>query len=421
MGRERRSLGAIGLATVVAASLTWLSLLVAARSLGPARYSDFLVVWGLFFGVTGVLAGLQQEVTRAATADDDGPPRTALARGVVTIAVIGVIVILASAPVWAPGAFNRNWGWTALALAVCFGGYCVANLINGALASTRSWNEYASLIVAEGVVRAAAIVIVVGLGGRALGWGLAITAALLAWVVVGLGSQRVRTALRTTGDLTIRRFLRQSGQAMAASACSAAMITGFAPLLKATGPADFGAASGVVLAAVIVTRAPVLVLLIAFQGPIIATLVQGGADAARALFRWIVWGILATGFAAVVGAAAGPAVVRIIFGSSFSAGGRIIACAIVGAGLLALLTVIGWLALARGSHGALLLGWTAALAATAGTLSIDIGVDARAGLALVVGPLVGVVTIVLTLNVAPRWIGTKSVTPDGTRLVQPRQ
>jgi O-antigen/teichoic acid export membrane protein len=194
---------------------------------------------------------------------------------------------------------------------------------------------------------------------------------------------------------------------MAASVCSAAMITGFAPLMKATDPADYGAASGVVLAAVIVSRAPVLVLLSAFQGPIIATLVQGGTDAARTLYRWIAWGILATMLVAVVGAIAGPAVVRIIFGSSFSAGGRIISCAIVGASLLALLTVIGWLALARGRHSVFLLGWTAALAATVGTLSIDVNVDARAGLALVVGPFVGVLTLVLSLSFAQRRVGAR--------------
>lgn len=395
MLRTHRSLGAIGFSSVAAAILTWLSLLAAARALGPARYSDFLVVWGLFFGATGVLAGLQQEVTRAASVGLAATSRTRLLRGTAAIACMGMIGILVTSPAWAPGAFGDQWGWSALALAVCFAGYCAANLINGALAGTNSWNEYATLILIEGVLRAIAImVVVVWFGGDALSWGLAITTALAAWVVVGTLSPKVRTAPLIVGDVGVGRFLAHSGQAIVAAACSATIVTGIAPLLKATDPGDYGAASGVVLAVIIASRAPVLVLLAAFQGPIIAGLVQAGPDASRHLVRWFALGLGATVLGAAIGWAVGPVVIQSAFGHDFKPDRLFVASAIFGAGSLALLTVTGWLALARRRHSIFLVGWVVALVATILALRIDVEVQEKVGAALVVGPLLGVLTII---------------------------
>jgi O-antigen/teichoic acid export membrane protein len=46
-----RSAAVVGLASVLAAMSGYLILVIAARTLGPARNADFLVYWALLFGL----------------------------------------------------------------------------------------------------------------------------------------------------------------------------------------------------------------------------------------------------------------------------------------------------------------------------------------------------------------------------------
>lgn len=404
MARSRTALSFIAISSTVSAAITWAVLLVGARVLGPDRYSDFLVVWGVFFGTAGVLAGLQQEVTRSASHAQRQAGDHRLAPGVGLIAGAGAVLVLATSPVWAEDVFGRYWLGGAVVLAGCFVGYTAANLVNGVLASRQAWSEYAVLILAEGILRAAVTVTVLWAGSGPVGWGIAITAGLSAWVVVGVASRKVRTTLRATGDARVRAFVRQSGQAMVASACSAVMITGFPPLVRLVGPAESGAATGAVFATIIATRAPVLILLNAFQGPIIRHLARGDRAALQWAGRWLVGGVVATGAAAGAAYAVGPAAVGLVFGGDFEPSRSFAAMAAVGVGLLAALTVIGWLILALGRHAAFLAGWVAALATTVVCLSVGAGLEARAGLAMVAGPLTGLAIYAVVTAAARRTV-----------------
>ena len=94
-------------------------------------------------------------------------------------------------------------------------------------------------------------------------------------------------------------FLRGASHSIAAAGASAILVMGFPVLLKATS-GDLGAAGGVVILAVTLTRAPLLVPLTAMQGNLIAHFVDHRTERLRALVTpaLVVTGLGAAGRAA---------------------------------------------------------------------------------------------------------------------------
>nr|WP_156963403.1 hypothetical protein [Corynebacterium auriscanis] len=94
------------LATVLVAISGYLILIVASHALGEADYEIFLVYWGFFFALTGLLDGLMQETTRAVTARrstgesplgevaQGGVPTAAAPRGAQPIRTAGFIALV---------------------------------------------------------------------------------------------------------------------------------------------------------------------------------------------------------------------------------------------------------------------------------------------------------------------------------------
>ena len=60
----------VGVASIVAAGSAFIAMFVAARVLGleSAGAADFLVFWSFLFGMYGIVGGIQNEITRAASA-----------------------------------------------------------------------------------------------------------------------------------------------------------------------------------------------------------------------------------------------------------------------------------------------------------------------------------------------------------------
>src|SRR4051794_33789040 len=137
---ERSSLGRIGASSAVAAGLAMLLNVVAGRTLGVSGYADFLVVWGLFFALTGILPGLQQEVTRSvATArvrDMRGRPPVV---GAVIIGIGGGALIALSSPLWASRVLEDQPLDVSVILSAGFLCFAWANHVNGTLAATHRW------------------------------------------------------------------------------------------------------------------------------------------------------------------------------------------------------------------------------------------------------------------------------------------
>ena len=397
----RRSVARVGIATAVTAVCGYAVLYLAARGLDPTGFSVFGVFWGAFGLVTGAANGLLQEATREVRSTQHTglggggsthPMRVAAAAG-----VAAAVLIAGTSPLWARHVFAEQRSLSVALLAVGLAGFCLHATLLGMLAGTGRWTQYGSLMVTDAVIRVA-----VAAAAFVIGWGLAgflwaTVAGAVAWLVVLVvsGTARAAARLRTAGGPSA--FLNGAAHSIAAAGASAILVMGFPVLLKATS-GELGAAGGVVILAVTLTRAPLLVPLTAMQGNLIAYFVdhQRARLAAMRAPCAIVVAIGAFGVAAA--ALIGPWLLRVAFGPDYQTGGALLAGLTAGAVSIALLTVTGAATVAAALHRAYAIGWIGATVAAAALLSLPIGLETRTVVALLCGPLVGITVHLAALS-----------------------
>ncbi len=388
---SRGSVVRVGAATAISALCGYAVLYLAARALAPAGFSVFGVFWGAFGLVSGAAFGLLQETTRevrSPTADPAGkrthPMRVAAGVGLAAAAVIAV-----TSPWWAPRVFVDARVLSVALLCAGLVGFCLHTTLLGALAGMDRWSQYGALMVTDAVLRVA-----VAVASFALGWGLggylwATVAGAFGWVLmlvvspVTLAAAMVRTAGGTVG------FLRGTGHSIAAAGASAVLVMGFPVLLKATSD-DLGAAGGVVILAVTLTRAPLLVPLTAMQGNLIAHFVDQREHRLKALIApsAVVGALGAIGV--VLAGTFGPWLLREAFGAQYVADGALLAWLTAAAVGIALLTLTGAATVAAALHRAYASGWVIATVASTLLLLLPLHLEVRTVVALLCGPLVGI-------------------------------
>jgi O-antigen/teichoic acid export membrane protein len=184
-------------------------------------------------------------------------------------------------------------------------------------------------------------------------------------------------------------FLRGAAHSIAAAGASAILVMGFPVLLKASS-GDLGAAGGVVILAVTLTRAPLLVPLTAMQGNLIAHFVDQRTHRLRALVAPAVL-VTVLGLLGVLGAwLLGPWLVREAFGAQYDADGALLAWLTAAGIAMALLTLTGAAAVAAALHRAYAVGWVSATVASALLLLLPLNLETRTVIALLCGPMVGI-------------------------------
>ena len=387
----RSSVARVGVATAITAVCGYAILYLAARALNPAGFSLFGVFWGAFGLVSGATNGLLQEATREV--------RTATKRVgtnqirpmwvAAGVGVTAAVVIAGTSPLWAPHVFAESRWLSVTLLSVGLAAFCLHATLLGMLAGAGQWTQYGALMVTDAVIRVAIAVV-----AFLLGWGLggflwATVGGAVAWLLLLAVSAQARAAagVRTAGS--VWTFLRGAGHSIAAAGASAIRVMGFPGRLTATsGP--LGAAGGVVILAVTLTRAPLLVPLTAMQGNLIAYFVDHRATRLRALVApaGIVLGIGAAGVAAA--GLLGPWLLRTAFGEDYRASGALLAWLTAGAVSIALLTLTGAATVAAALHRPYSVGWVGATVAAALLLTLPLGLETRTVVALLCGPLVGI-------------------------------
>ena len=171
---------------------------------------------------------------------------------------------------------------------------------------------------------------------------------------------------------------------------------GFPVLLKATS-GELGAAGGVVILAVTLTRAPLLVPLTAMQGNLIAYFVDHRSRRLRALLTPLAV-IAGVGGVGVVSAGLlGPWLIRVAFGPEYEVGGTLLAWLTAGAVSIAVLTITGAATVAAALHRAYAIGWVGATVAAAALLTLPLELSEKTVIALLCGPLVGIAVHVVAL------------------------
>lgn len=377
----------LGASAISGATGYLVSLLVAAR-VGVESYAFFSVYWSALFVAVGALGGVQQEVTRATSSGISGGDSSRLPR-LAAVSALGVFVFLAmSSLLWAPGIFPDDALDLRWSLAWGVASYLVVAVVCGALYGVRAWWGLAAMIVIDGALRLAGVLIVLGTSSDlvALGWAVALPFPLTVLIMLPILNRRLRLA---TVDVGYRRLGWNVARTVVATAATATLVSGFPLLLRATSPSASAAAIGPLILALTLTRAPIVIPLMSLQSYLIVYFADR-LTALRSNALKMVMLLLVGAFAlAVLAALIGPGLLIAVFGGDFTVSPWLVFLLVSSSGLIAAMCVSGPAVLARSGHAAFAIGWIVASLSTIVILLLDLPLEIKTTSALVVGPLVG--------------------------------
>lgn len=413
----------VGGAAALSAATAFVVLTLAVRTLGTPGSADFQIFWAALFTCFGVLTGLSTETTRSvAAAVDTGRhrgPRVVLF-GLVTGLVLAA-VLAATMPLWRGGltttsatstADTRTTAW---ALVVGVAAFAMHSVLTGSLAGTRRWAVYSATISAESLMRFGLAVVVLAVGASVGGLALGSACAAATWMVVLAVSRSARRAIVVRADVPAVPFVRRMLATFLAQGSSALLVVGFPLLMGATTSNSVMAASGALMYAMTLTRAPLLVPLNAYQGVAVTHFVRHrdeGLRAALPALRLIALvGLVGAALAALVG----PWLFEVVSRGEHVSG-PVLAGLTVGAAMIAVLTLTGALCQALDLHRWYLAGWLTATGAATALLLLPGSVETRVVVSLVGGPLVGIAVHLVGLRRRP---SPASDAPDASAPITP--
>ncbi|MEN0083807.1 MAG: hypothetical protein AAGC66_03470 [Leifsonia sp.] len=203
---------------------------------------------------------------------------------------------------------------------------------------------------------------------------------------------------RISIDVPTRQLTWNAARTIVGAAATAVMVSGFPFLLGITSSGQTARAAAVV-AVVTLTRAPLVIPVMAMQSFLVVHFRELGSRAARFLMLTIAGVLAVAGVGAILAAFFGRDVLDF-----FDRGLPITSAAIAGivfsAGLTAALCVSGSAALARNLHGIFTTGWVIAALAVIGGLLVPIDPASKSIIALTLGPLLGLITHVVGLRIS---------------------
>jgi hypothetical protein len=218
------------------------------------------------------------------------------------------------------------------------------------------------------------------------------------WIPLSTFHQ-VRRALVVRVQFSVSGFMCRAAAAMASTGCAALLIGGFPLLVVLTDSDPLGGDAGVVFAAVLVARSPLLVPLYGLRPVLTRWLITKRTRIRPAVHRTLLLGSLVGLAAIAVAYPVGPRVLRVAFGSEFAVSGLLMSGLTGGAVLMMLLTITGISLVVVSHHAGSIRGWFFALGITGLTLALPIpSLESRVCTAMIVGPALGVCWHLLELR-----------------------
>lgn len=358
--------------------------------LAPTSYLGFATSWSAIYLAVTCLSGVQQEVTRASQPIRPGDASSAplWAKYTSAVTVISAIAV-GSVLVWiGPRVFPESPFGLSMAVIVAAIGYSAVASLSGVLYGARDWSAAASLTIADATMRLAAVGIVLALSGTvlSLAWATAIPFTLAAVLVWGFAGRRA--VLRTRLSDTLPRLLRNTVATLAASMAMGLLISGLPLLLQSLVAGIDQAILASVILVITLTRAPIIVPLLALQGFLLVRFRDAKSIGRMALL----WALSLTGVtvaASMLAAILGPSLLGWIFPAFAPLSPEHLAIIVISAGATGVLCVTGPATLSQGQHGWYLAGWMIAAAVTVGFFLAPLAPLERILWGLVTGPLVG--------------------------------
>ena len=398
--KARRGLVAILAATVIAGAAGYvLQALVPLWLSTPAEYLQFGVFWATTFLLVSMVSGFQQEVTRAIRPVEDADvsqsagSATTRTLGRTTLVVIlgAILVALLITVIASDRLFPISPAMLGLALAIGLSGYVGISVLSGIFYGLESYGLAATTTVLDSVLRFFAVLIPVSLGLGLVPAAFGIVLPFVGTAVVMWLVARKRLTGRYRIDVETKRLLLNGAQAMLAALATGVLISGLPSILKLTS-SSLGETSlaGIVLALTL-TRAPIVVPLLALQSYLVVTYRRLGERAwirAIALFGAVA---VLTVILSLAAWAVGPWFLETIYGADFVLTGVELALILASGGATGGLCVVAPALLARSLHGRYLVCWLASALTTVIALLVADGSVIATILAIAVGPLVGCV------------------------------
>ncbi|WP_314667592.1 hypothetical protein [Rothia mucilaginosa] len=430
-----QSLALLG-SSLLAAVSTLLVTMIAQRALNGSELTEFLLFWAALFTVTGIITGIQPEITRAvgtartrAVADRALANRAASggaasaegsapqgARVVTVTAALGAIagaLVLVSSPLWEGQQIPHSAavGVTVMAVGVFL--YALQATMSGVTAGEDRWYLFAAVGGLESagrlILMLAAALMIPSLAGLEV----ATVVPMGLWLILALVTVSGRRLWVARADVPARRLTTNILWSFLSSAAAAVLMMGFPNVLKASGAAaSEPVVLGTLILAISITRSPIMIPLQAFQGVAVSAFLKQRHRPVAAFIKPAAAVVAVGAVGALAAYLVGPLLFRLIYPPAAgaesayeaAASGITLGALVFASALLALMTLSGNMALAVNQHRIYLAGWVVAAAVT---LSLAFLIPAplvpRAIVALAVGPVCGFVVHMLGVSVtAPK-------------------
>jgi len=420
-----QSLALLG-SSLLAAVSTLVVTMIAQRALNGSELTEFLLFWAALFTVTGIITGIQPEITRAvgtartrAVADGAASAEGSAPQGarVVTVtAALGAIagaLVLVSSPLWAGQQIPHSAavGVTAMAVGVFL--YALQATMSGVTAGEDRWYLFAAVGGLESAGRLILMLAAALLISSLAGLEVATVVPMGLWLILAFVTVSGRRLWVARADVPARRLSANILWSFLSSAAAAVLMMGFPNVLKASGAAESEpVVLGTLILAISITRSPIMIPLQAFQGVAVSAFLKQRHRPVAAFIKPAA-AVVAVGAAGALAAyLVGPLLFRLIYPPAAgaesayeaAASGITLGALVFASALLALMTLSGNMALAVNQHRIYLAGWVVAAAVT---LSLAFLIPAplvpRAIVALAVGPVCGFVVHMVGVSVtAPK-------------------
>lgn len=409
-----RGLRAVLLSTAVAGVLGYaIQLLAPALLTDNSAYVAFSIFWSTLYLGVSAMSGVQQEVARAAHPRTGKPGAPTLRTFALWASAVVVLLALGFAALFGGSIFPASVPTFAAALVIGLLGYLAAAVLSGVLYGLRMWAGVAFAAIADAVIRALFVIV-----GLFLQLPVAILAALVA-VPFGLAFAltwavfRRRVVGAFTLDVGLRRLAAHSSSTVVAASATGVMISGLPMLIGITSASVPVATTGALLLTITVTRAPIVIPVIALQSFLISAVFRGQTAIRPGRLMRVLGAVLCGGVASVlVGWFVGPPIIGLISGGRFEIDGLTAAVIIFSAFLVAAMCVSGPALVATRRHSANVVGWVVAAASTAIVLVLPFG-EVRVLAALAVPPAIGLAVHVIALLQTPPGSTTSAHADDG--------
>lgn len=392
-------LRSILIATAVAGLLGYaIQLLAPALLPDGTAYVTFSMYWSTLYLCVAALSGLQQEVTRAARPAAGTVTQQATLRSfsLIVIAVV-VAAVTIVALVAGPVVFRGHTAALAVALGTGLVGYVLVAVVGGVLYGLHLWNAVAVMTIIDVGVRAV-LVVVAFLAGWSAEWvAFAVSlpfgmAVLLVWLRM---RRRIVGAFRL--DVRLGRLLANAAGTVTAAAAMGLMMNGMPLLLGiAAGGTDEVVLAGLILT-ITLTRAPLVVPLLALQSFLISVFREAGRAVMKRLLAALGIAALAVTLLAAAAWAVGPWVIGVVSRGQYDVSPAMMATITVSAGLVGMMCVTGPALVGRNRHVPYTAGWMGAALLTIVALMLPLAFESRLVVALLVPPAIGLCVHVVAI------------------------